>query len=125
MSWDGDKTTPIAVAGTTVLVDIDIEEGASVLWTEITNNDGANVLDAFNLLIRGPLTSTLLVVASATVDFTVGLKFPLLACSLDPVTLGATNRCLLAMEVRGLSLVRMIASADTAICSVTALWKMR
>ena len=125
MSWKGTRTTPIAVAGTTVLANINVEEGAEVLWTEVVNLDGANRLDVFNLRIKSHPDSNWYTIASATADFTTAILLPLLYSSGDPTILAAASFMCFAVNVRGLSQIELIASADTGIVSTTARWKMR
>lgn len=107
----------VAVAGTTTVCQIPTgENNVRRLGLSITNGNagGGNPLDGFSIDVRSGTGTTWTTIAGPTTatDFSSPAS-PILRCAGAPVTLAAAATCWILMDVQGISMVRITASADT------------
>ena len=99
--------------------------GASVLNISIENSDAGNLLDAFEVAIRGNASAAFQTIASVASDYTTSLQWPLLGCGGDLTTLDSDTAYTLTMACGGLNAVRLKASCNSTTTTLSTYWGAR
>ena len=113
----------VAVSGTTTVATIEIPHAASVMWMQVASAAAGGALDAFALQILTHASGAYETLASSAADFTTGLAHPLLACNGSPVTLAAEGTIAFKMDVSALHSIRITASANTTISTISLYYR--
>jgi ABC-type uncharacterized transport system ATPase subunit len=109
----------IAVDGTTLIKEINLDVGDGELALTVTNT-GAAAFDAFDIQVQVATGGPWVSIGNAAGDFTTPV-LPLICVRGAPVTLAAAAVFFCQIDTKGINAVRVYASANTAV-TTASMW---